>query len=40
MWRNTQSIDDASDSGEEFSIEFENGDPIAVNDEKLFLQNY
>ena len=35
MWRNTKSIDDAPDSGEEFSIEFENGDPIAVNDEKL-----
>ena len=35
MWRNTKSLDDAPDSGEEFSLEFENGDPIAINDEKL-----
>ena len=35
MWRNTRSLDDAPDSGEEFSLEFENGDPIAINDEKL-----
>ena len=35
MWRNVKSLDDASDSGEEFTLEFENGDPIAINDEKL-----
>ena len=35
MWRNTKSLDDAPDSGEEFSLEFENGDPIAINDEML-----
>ena len=35
MWRNTKSLDDAPDSGDEFSLEFENGDPIAINNEKL-----
>ena len=34
MWRNTKSIM-MRRFREEFSIEFENADPIAVNDEKL-----
>jgi argininosuccinate synthase len=35
MWLNTKSLEDASEGSEEITIEFLEGDPVAVNDKKL-----
>ena len=40
MWRWTIAPEDAPDSGESIELEFEKGDPIALNGKKLSYNNY